>query len=128
MANLDEALATALRLHQAGRLQDAEPIYQQILKSEPDHVDALHLLGVLAHQRGDHARAVAFIARAIGLDGSQAAFHNNLGNALGSQGQLAEAIASYQRALQLRPNYAEAHNNLAIAFKDQGFIEESIAS
>jgi predicted O-linked N-acetylglucosamine transferase (SPINDLY family) len=128
MSDHDETLQTALRHHQAGRLQEAEPIYQQILKSEPDHVDALHLLGVLAHQRGDNERAIEFIARAIHLDGSQAPFHNNLGNALRSQGQLAEAIASYERALQLRPNYAEAHNNLGIALVEQGQLAEAIAS
>jgi thioredoxin-like negative regulator of GroEL len=63
MINHDEALATALRHHQAGRLQEAEPIYQQILRAEPNHVDALHLLGVLAQQRGDNERAIECIAR-----------------------------------------------------------------
>jgi predicted O-linked N-acetylglucosamine transferase (SPINDLY family) len=128
MINVGEALATALRHHQAGRLHEAEPIYQQILQADPNHVDALHLLGVLANQKGDHSRAIASIARAIRLDGSQAAFHNNLGNALRSQGQLAEAIASYQRALQLRPNYPEGHNNLGLALAEQGQLAEAIAS
>jgi predicted O-linked N-acetylglucosamine transferase (SPINDLY family) len=128
MVNPDEALATALWHHRAGRLQEAEPIYQQILEAEPNHVDALNLLGVLALQRGDTGRAVESITRAIRLDGSQPSFHNNLGNALRSQGALAEAIASYQRALQLRPDYAEAHNNLGIALGEQGQLAEAIAS
>jgi predicted O-linked N-acetylglucosamine transferase (SPINDLY family) len=128
MINHDEALATALRLHQAGRLGEAEPIYQQILRADPNHVDALNLLGVLAQQRGNHERAIESIARAIRLDGSQPSFHNNLGNALRSQGRLAEAIASYQSALQLRPNYAEAYNNLGIALGEQGRLAEAIVS
>jgi Tfp pilus assembly protein PilF len=98
MTDHDFTLETALRHHQAGRLQEADPIYRQILKSDPDHVDALHLLGVLAHQRGDNEHAIEFITRAIHLDGSQAAFHNNLGNALRSHEEFAGAIASYQRA------------------------------
>jgi predicted O-linked N-acetylglucosamine transferase (SPINDLY family) len=128
MINLDEALATALRHHQAGRLQEAEPVYQQILKADPNHVDALNLLGVLALQRGDSERAIECIAGAIRRDGSQAPFHNNLGNALRSRGQLAAAIDSYQRALQLRPNYPEAHNNLGIALAEQGQFPGAIAA
>jgi predicted O-linked N-acetylglucosamine transferase (SPINDLY family) len=128
MINHDEALAKALRHHQAGRLQEAEAIYQQILKADPVHVDALHLLGILAQQRGDSARAIESIARAIRLDGRQAAFHNTLGDVLRSQGKCVAAVACYQRALQLRPNYAEAHNNLGIALAELGQLAAAIAS
>ena len=51
-----------LQHHQAGRLQAAEQIYRQILAVEPNHADAIHLLGVIAHQvRQDHAIAVEYI-------------------------------------------------------------------
>jgi protein O-GlcNAc transferase len=52
MATIPEALAIAIHHHQNGRLQAAEQIYRQILQAEPDEADALHLLGVLAHQVG----------------------------------------------------------------------------
>jgi protein O-GlcNAc transferase len=126
MTPIPEALAMALQHHRAGRLQEAEPIYQEILRADPDHVDALHLLGVLAHQMGHAGRAVESIGRAIRLDGNQAAFHNNLGLALVSQGRVAEAIASFRRALELRPDYAGAYNNLGIALKDRGQVAEAI--
>ena len=35
----------ALEHHRAGRLQQAEAIYRQMLRQEPNHPDALHLLG-----------------------------------------------------------------------------------
>ena len=38
--------AEGLALHQAGRLADAERIYNQILAIRPDHFDSLHLLSV----------------------------------------------------------------------------------
>ena len=81
MATIPEALAIAIQHHQAGRLQAAEQIYRQILAVEPNHADAIHLLGVIAYQVGKHEFAVEYIRRAIGLKGNVAAFHNNLGEA-----------------------------------------------
>ena len=69
MATIPEALAIAIQHHQAGRLQAAEQIYRQILAVEPNHADALHLLGVIASQAGKHEVAVEYIGRAIGLQG-----------------------------------------------------------
>ena len=64
MATISEALAIAIRHHQAGRLQAAGQIYQQILEAEPDQADAWHLLGVIHAQTGNHQRAVECIRRA----------------------------------------------------------------
>ena len=58
----------ALRLHQQRRFQEAERLYCQILDSEPNHSSALHLLGVVRHQQGDHAAAIGLIGRAIALN------------------------------------------------------------
>ena len=65
MATVPEALAIATQHHQRGRLQAAEQIYRQILQVEPNHADALHLLGVIAAQVGKQALAVEHIGRAI---------------------------------------------------------------
>ena len=72
MPTIPEALAIAVQHHQAGRLQAAEQIYRQILAVEPDHADALHLLGVIASQSGRHEDAVQYIGRAIRLQGNAA--------------------------------------------------------
>ena len=44
---LEQGLNAAINLQQAGRLDDAEKVYRQILGQHPDCADALHLLGVL---------------------------------------------------------------------------------
>jgi len=49
---LQEAIDLAIQHHTAGDLAKAEGIYQQILQTDPDHPDALHLLGVISHQKG----------------------------------------------------------------------------
>ena len=45
----EEVLAPAIEAHKEGRLDDAATVYRQVLATEPDHADALHLLGVVAH-------------------------------------------------------------------------------
>jgi tetratricopeptide (TPR) repeat protein len=127
VATTFEALAIAVQHHQAGRLRAAEQIYRQILAIEPNHVDALHLLGVIANEVGEYEIAVEYIGRAIGLKQTDAAFHSNLGNAFKGQGKLDEAVACYRRALELQPNLAEVHHNLANVFKDQGRLDEAVA-
>jgi tetratricopeptide (TPR) repeat protein len=67
-STITSLFADGLALHQAGRLADAEKIYNQILAIRPDHFDSLHLLGVIFYQRGDHAEA----ARRINLAPSEA--------------------------------------------------------
>jgi tetratricopeptide (TPR) repeat protein len=127
MATISEALAIAIRHHQAGRLQAAGQIYRQILAAEPDHAEAWHLLGVIAHQSGEHETAVSYVQRAIGLDGNEAAFHNNLGEVYRTLGRVAEAVASFRRALELKPDFAAALNNLGNALDDQGDLDGAAA-
>jgi tetratricopeptide (TPR) repeat protein len=127
MATVPEALAMAIQHHQAGRLQAAEQIYRQILQVEPNHPDALHLLGVIAAQCGKYDSAVEYMGRATQLNQDNANAHNNLGNALREQGKSEEAAACYRRALQLKPDYADAHNNLGAVLRDQGNLEEAVA-
>jgi tetratricopeptide (TPR) repeat protein len=127
MATLSEALAVAIQHHRAGRLQAAEQIYQQVLAVEPNHADAWHLLGVIAHQRGKHGIAVEYIGRAIGLEGNVAEYNNTLGGVYCSLRRTAEAIACYRRALELKPDLAEGHYNLGNALKDQGELDEAVA-
>ena len=52
---MHDLLTTAIELHQAGQLEPAAQLYQKILVQEQDNAAALHLLGVLHHQQGEHA-------------------------------------------------------------------------
>jgi protein O-GlcNAc transferase len=124
---IQQALASGLKHHEAGRLHEAETHYRQILAQDPNHAEALHLLGVLADQVGRHDVAVELIRRSIALDPRIPEPHSNLGNVLQSLGQLDEAIKSYQRALILNPDYADAHNNLGNAFAARGETDKAIA-
>ena len=121
---LNEALAH----HKAGRLQEAEEGYREILRADPDHAEANHLLGLAAFQAGRHGPASEHISRAIRSNTGQAQYHKNLGNALFEQGRLEEATAAFERAVALAPDFPEAQNNLATALRKGGRAGEARAA
>jgi len=126
MASSEQTLNAALAHHRQGQWQQAEALYRQVLASEPNNLDALQLLGVLAHQNGQHEAAIELITRALHQRGSVPSLHNNLGEAYRMLDRYPEAIAAYQRAIQLQSDFAEAHNNLGTAFQNQGKLDEAL--
>ena len=125
---LDTAFDQALALHQNGQLGAAQDGYNQILARQPRHGDALHLMGVLAAQRDEHARAAEWIAQAIAVDPHKADYHYNLGIALQGLGQLPAAVASYDRAIDLQPGFTNAHTNCGNAWYLSGKFQAALES
>lgn len=105
-------LQKALNAHQGGDLIQAEAGYREILATEPDHVDALSLLGALLSMRGLHEEAVRLVARAVELDGESPLLRMNLGNVQSARGAFGEAAACFREAIRLAPQQADAHYNL----------------
>ena len=126
--DIQAMLAHALRDHRAGRLIEAERIYQQILAIDAQQSDSLHLLGMVAFQAGRHDAAVAMIREAISINGTQAAYHSNLGTVLQASGKLEEAVACYEQALALQPDLAEVHTNLGNIFQALDKLDDAAAS
>ena len=123
-----ELFADAVRRHQANRLDEAERLYGQVLANDPGHVDALHMLGVVAAQSGRHAQAAELIGKAVALSPDFALAHYNLGNALRALGRDLEAAAAFQRAVALNPRHAASHNNLGAALRALGRCDEAVAA
>jgi protein O-GlcNAc transferase len=121
------SLQAALHHHQSDRLAEAEAIYRQLLRVRPNDPDALHFLGLAAHQTGQHDTAVELISKAIHIAPAPH-MHCNLGNVLQAQGKLDMAIKAFQQALVLNRAYPEAHNNLASAYRQQGKLDAALAS
>jgi len=124
---LASTFSQALALHQAGRLAEAEKIYGQILKVQPNHFDSLHLVGVIYAQRGSHVESVRQIDVALKINPKAAPAHNNRGIALQKLKRLDDALASYDKAIALKPDYAEAFNR-GLALRGLKRLEEALAS
>jgi protein O-GlcNAc transferase len=110
---IGEILARGLAHHQSDDLAQAEACYREVLRVEPDHPEALHLLGVIAQQNGDYVQSEHLIRSAISHNPRSADYHNNLGNTYRLQGDLPRAISSYRQAIALDANQIEAPCELA---------------
>lgn len=122
----EDLLHQAAACHRAGRFADAERGYRQVLATQPDHPEALQLLGLLAHQAGHAADAVALLERATAVAPNHAGAWNNLGTVRHDDGDLLAAAECYRRAIAARPDYAAAHLNLGESFKDLGDVTAAL--
>lgn len=117
-----------LRHHQAGNLANAEVSCGQVLAAQPDHPDALHLLGVIAHQRGRHDLAVELIRRAICEHTRAENYHSSLAKELLAQGDCNQAILARRRAALRKSLVAEALSNLGTVLRDQGKLADAVTA
>ena len=123
---MPDLLSTAIEMHQAGHLGAAAQMYQKVLAKDTTNAPAMHLLGVLHHQKGEHARAVELISQAVALRPNVPAFHANLAEAYRASGQLERAVGCCRAALQLWADYPEALCNLGVALQGLGRAAEAI--
>ena len=110
--DLAAALSQAVAHLRAGRRHDAAALCRQILIQQPDHPDALHLLGGMALQEGDAGRAVELIGRAAALDPKGAARFLDLAAAQSNLGDLDGAAESFERVLALQPRHVLSLHSL----------------
>lgn len=123
---MTEALQRALATHQAGRLAEAEQIYRTVLAMQPDHPDALHLLGVAAAQRGELEAARDLLSRARRIDPQSPEAHVNFAGMLTALGRHEEALANYDRALVARPGFFEALHERGVTLRAMRRYEEAL--
>src|ERR1700683_3338821 len=123
-----ELLATGRTHHQAGRLAEAEACYRRVPAGQPGHADALHLLGIIAQQRGRHDLAIEWINQAIKHNEHSAAYLCSLGISLNQLGKFDEAVVAYRQAIRIKPDFANAYSNLAGVLRSQGKIDEAITA
>lgn len=106
-------LNQAMQLQIDGKLDQAEPVYRDILSTEPDNPDANHLLGLILGERDDNEGATSLIEKAIRLRPGAAPFHHNIAGIYRRMGRLEEAEAEFRRAIELKADYGEAYQGLA---------------
>ncbi len=121
-------LNAAVAQFQAGDLSKAESLCREVLASDSNNPEALHLFGVIAHRGNRNDVALDYVRRAVAADGSIASFQNTLGYLLRIGGQYPEATAALKSAIALQDDYADAHNNLGIAYAESGALEAAEAA
>jgi len=109
---MTELLAQAIGHHRAGRFKEAESHYRKILTGKPRHADALHLLGLLAHQTGHPEDAAKLIRSAVSAEATRAPDHYHFGVVLAGLGDPEGTERACCTAIRLQQEYSDALNNL----------------
>src|SRR5688572_6667937 len=123
--SVPDAMQLALACLRNGHFEDAEEVCRKILAVAPDHPDAMHYAGVLAHENGHTDEALPLIERSLELAPDQPDWYSNLGVVRQARGDLEGAIEAYRRAIALKPAHAKAHGNLGVLLKVQGNLAEA---
>ncbi|TPN64080.1 tetratricopeptide repeat protein [Mesorhizobium sp. B1-1-1] len=113
----------ALQLHQAGRRQEAEALYRQVLTHKVNHAAAAHFLGLLLHQTGRSAEGLGLLEQSVRLQPKNPDFLNNLGTVMRDLGRVAAAADFFRGAVALRPDQLAARDNLGSSLKQLGQFE-----
>ncbi|CAK0753356.1 hypothetical protein CCP2SC5_190022 [Azospirillaceae bacterium] len=107
-AKAAQLLQEGFRLHQEGRLDEAEQKYRLVLAMAPNVPDALNLLGVIRRSKGDREGAIRLLEKAVTLAPKLIAAWRNYGNALFDFGAFARAAEAFEQELSLDPNRDDA--------------------
>ncbi len=118
MATVSEAILLAFDLQCAGRIAEAETLYDRVLAVDPKNPDALHLSGLLLGQSGRLDAGLARLSQAVLLRPESAEFHANHGKLLLAAGRTEAAVDAFRKAVA---HGAKAlSGQLAELLRDQG--------
>ncbi len=124
----DQSIRNALRLHQAGNLAEAARLYDEILRANPRHFQALYLRGFVHLQDNQFADAERMIGSAIALDPSSPDAHYNRGCALQKLSRNEEAVMCFDRAIVLKPDFVQALFNRGTSLLHLRSYRDSLSS
>lgn len=116
----------ANELHTAGKLDEALPIYQRILKAEPNNIPTLFRVGTLCWQIGNNDQALKLLRLVVARAPGMAAAHHNLGVVHEAMGNTISALASYQEALVLDPNFGDSWEGVGKCLHALGNADDAV--
>ena len=102
MAALDSKLQNGIALHRRGKIAEAERVYIEMLRYEPQHFIALRLLGLITLQR--NKTALRYLENELTTYDRVIARKPNDANGYASRGRVLMKLERYEDALAiLRP-------------------------
>ena len=124
-------LQKAMSQVQKGNLGEAEKIYREILSDDPNNVDALRLLALLASRTGAVDQAINMLENCTKIAPDYALAWENLAKMYRQKDDpdsLQKAAFCFGKATELRPNWAEGWAGLGTMQTRSSQHEEGIES
>lgn len=115
----------ANRLASAGNYAEAIPLYEEVLRRQPGHVNALHNLATVHYRLGNLEAAVSVYRRAIEANPAAVRSLVGLASVLQARGELGEAIRWFEQARRVEPHNPEVLNGLGMALYESGDLSRA---
>jgi len=125
---LRQLFEQGMAAHRAGRLDQAEKFYRQVLRADAASFPTLHMLGFLKAQQGKYDDAITLLNKAVRKNPADPAALAHYAHALMAAQKFGEALAAYDRLLAIQPTHIEAHYNRGVIFSQQQRYEEALAA
>ena len=123
--SFDFVFQNAVRLHEQGKLDEAEAVYRRLLEINPEHTDLLHLLGMIAMRKKSFDSAIELLYKAVRLSPGTDAYEFTLAQALQDAGRPKEALEHYRSVLARNDAYPETYHNMGIIYRFEGDTAEA---
>ena len=120
------SIAQAAAHHRAGRLEEAEAIYREILQRDPRNLEALRLLALIAMDTEHYGQAEKLLKRAVEAAPDFVAAWIDLSRAQIERLELPAALASIERAATQSPRSANVQVHVANVLARSGRQDEAI--
>jgi protein O-GlcNAc transferase len=126
--DLRQLFEQGVAAHQAGRLDQAEKLYREILRADAASFPALHMLGFLKAQQGRFDEAIPFLNKAVKRNPADATALAHYGHALMAAQRSGAALEAYERLLEMQPDHFEAHYNRGVILSQMRKHGEALAA
>ena len=115
-SQFNQQLAQAKKVHIAGNLEQAQKLYEKLLRKTPGSQVILSLLGGLLLQREQWDKALEKLKRANAKNHQDADLPYNLGLAHFHLNQFEQAVAAFQQSTTMNPEHDRAYYMMARAY------------
>ena len=122
---IEKIFKLAIQNHKENNFDVAQNLYNEILKINPNHINALSNLGAIFKQIGKYQKAINCYEKAIEINPNNAPIYSNLGIVFAKLKEYQKAINFYEKAIKIDPNLFDAFNNLSMTLFDLGSLKEA---
>lgn len=121
----DAQFNAAYQLYRQGNRNKAEQLLLDFVKTNPDHALSHAVLGLIADERQDFAKAVRFYKKSIALNPGDYRIQYNLGNTYLKMQREAEAVKQFEKCIALAPDYVNPYQSLELYYRSKNDAEKA---
>ncbi len=126
MNDTETIFKTAFESHQNKDLESAAKGYLEILSHEPNHANALHLMGLVHLDRGEYESALPLIEKSLEFAPDELQWQLNYGKLLSKSGKIEQAIKAYLKVLSMSVDCTDVQSALSDLYCKTGDFTKAL--